>query len=131
MGRVDETSRSSSGFGSFSFNTSDVIPFRGDSGDNGDPALRSSDICFDQFGLFIGSESSALASMTEDKDGFDVGESKEELTNSVNSFVVDSALGGEWGDGSWGETAKVKPDRSRGGRTVGNVVESDRSHYVN
>jgi hypothetical protein len=129
--RVDQTSRSSSGFGSFSFKSGDVISFRCDTRDNGDPSLRSSNIGFDQFGLLIGSESSPLASVTENKDGFDVGESEEELTDSMNSFVVDSAFGSEWSNSSWGEAAKVEPDRSGGGGTVGNVTESDRSHYVN
>jgi hypothetical protein len=128
---IDKTGGSSSVLGSLGFDTSDIIALGSDTGDNRNSTFGSLDVGFDQGDFLIGSQGGSLSGVTENKNGFDVRELEEELTNSIDSFIVDGALRGEGGDCCGRETTKVKADRRGSGRAGRNVAESDRCHCWN
>lgn len=108
MGRVDQTSRGSGVFGGFGLETSDVAAFRGDTGDDGNFAFDSPNVGLDKLGLLVGSEESTFPGVTENKDRLDVGETKEELSDTVNGVKIDPALRRERRNSGRGEASHVE-----------------------
>lgn len=120
--RVEQTRSGTSLPCALRLETSNVVTFSGDTGNDGDLVVDRLDKSLDDLCLLLRGEEGTLTGVAENDQTLDTVDGRKPRSDTLDSLVVDRAVLVERSDGSGSDTTHVEADSASGVRELGNVV---------